>query len=215
MQGEIGKGTLISAIDSAKVARLIAKRRGDGISNRRVNASVIEPLRAILRRASEVWCQPVNRVKWKDHVLEETQERVREATPDEEAVLLEAMRSDYVPALRFALLTGCRRAEIVGLTWSRVNFFNNQVTVTGKRGKSRTIPLTEEARELLWRLRGHQAEAVFTYVAVRTREGRERGNRADARPATSLSTAPAVEPRSARDGRGRSMLTESHRQTAS
>ncbi|WP_363253867.1 tyrosine-type recombinase/integrase [Mesorhizobium sp.] len=125
------------------------------------------------------------------------------------------MRSDYVPALRFALLTGCRRAEIVGLTWSRVNFFNNQVTVTGKRGKSRTIPLTEEARELLWRLRGHQAEAVFTYVAVRTREGRERGNRADARPATSLSTAPAVEPRSARDGRGRSMLTESHRQTAS
>lgn len=177
LQGEIGKGTLISTIDSARVARLVAKRRGDGVSNRTVNASVSEPLRAILRRATEVWGQAVQRIKWKDHLLEEAQERVREATPTEEAVLLEAMRDDYEPPVRFALLTGCRRAEIVGLTWPRVDFFNDQVTVTGKRGKSRTIPLTAEARVLLWALKDHHDEAVFTYVAVRTREGRERGKR--------------------------------------
>jgi integrase len=177
LQGEIGKGTLISTIDPAKVARLVAKRRGDGVSNRTVNASVTVPLRAILRRAANVWGQPVQRITWKEHLLEEAQERVREATPAEEAVMLEAMRDDYEPPLRFAMLTGCRQAEIVGLTWPRVDFFNNQVTVTGKRGKSRTIPLTAEARALLWSLKDHHAEAVFTYIAVSTRDDRVRGQR--------------------------------------
>jgi integrase len=177
LQGEIGKGTLVSAIDSAMIAKAVAKRRGDGVANRTVNASVTEPLRAILRRAGNVWGQAVQRIKWSEHLLEEAQERVREATPAEEATLLDAMRDDYVPPLRFALLTGCRQAEIVGLTWARVDFFNDQVTVTGKRGKSRTIPLTAEARALLWSLKDHHAEAVFTYAAKSARDGRERGAR--------------------------------------
>jgi len=177
LQAEIGKATALHAIGPAEVARIVAKRRGEGVSNRTVNASVTEPLRAVMLRARRKWEQPVQGIEWKDHFLPESQERVREATPGEEAKLLEAMRADYLPALRFAFLTGCRRAEIVGLTWPRVDFFNDQVTVTGKRGLSRTIPLTGEARALLWALKDHHDESVFTYVAVRTRDGRQRGKR--------------------------------------
>ncbi|MCB8835977.1 site-specific integrase [Aurantimonas sp. VKM B-3413] len=80
------------------------------------------------------------------------------------------MREDYQPALAFAILTGCRRAEIVGLTWARVDFFNRCFTVTGKGDKIRTIPMSSAVHELLWSLKDHHPEAVFTYRAVRARK---------------------------------------------
>lgn len=50
-------------------------------------------------------------------------------------------------------------------------------TVTGKRDRTRTIPMTKETRALLWSLKDNHPEAVFTYVAQKTRDGRERGKR--------------------------------------
>ena len=39
------------------------------------------------------------------------------------------------------------------------------------------MPITSTIREILWPLRGDHPEAVFTYVAQRTRDGREEGER--------------------------------------
>lgn len=75
----------------------------------------------------------------RSHWLPQAQERFREASLGEEALLLEIMRDDYGPALRFAFLSGCRRAEIVGLTWAKVDFFNRAFTVVGKGDKARII----------------------------------------------------------------------------
>jgi integrase len=196
LQKQIGPAKRLDEITSNVVADLIARRRGVAIvdkegnfkrwpANATVNRAVIDPLRAVLFRARDVWDVPVRGINWKKLTLSRPQERVREARPDEEAAIDAAMRDDYAPAVRFALMTGCRRAEIVGLIWPRVDFFSRQFTVIGKgrRGqqKARVIPMTDECHDLLWSLKDHHSEAVFTYVAVKTRrqEGmvRERGRR--------------------------------------
>lgn len=171
LQKNIGATRLISSIDDAEVARLVAKRRGEGnFSNASINRGVTEPLRAILRRARRTWKQTVQDIDWKQHLLKEPQERIREASADEEKKLLEAIRGDYAPALRFALLSGCRRAEIVGLRWRDVDFFNKQITIFGKGEKTRVIPMTRSLYDLLKPELGKHPESVFTYVAKMPRK---------------------------------------------
>ncbi|MER8806073.1 site-specific integrase [Mesorhizobium australicum] len=177
LQEQIGAATIISAINDATVAKAVAKRRGEAVSPATVNRSVCEVLRAILRRARRTWKQSVTDIEWKDHFLKEPQERVREATADEEAKFMASIRGDYEPALRFALLSGCRRAEIVGMEWPHVDFFNREFRVTGKGDKTRSIPMTEAMFTLLWSLKDHHKTAVFTYVVKRPRSGAIKGSR--------------------------------------
>ena len=40
-----------------------------------------------------------------------------------------------------------------------------------------TVPITSAIREILWPLRGHHPERVFTFVADRTVDGRVKGQR--------------------------------------
>lgn len=177
LQGQCGKATLVSTISDADIARAVAKRRGEGVANATVNRSVGEPLRAILRRARRVWKQTVQDIDWKTHFLPEPQERVREASRVEEQTLMGTTRADYAPALRFAFLTGCRRAEIVGLEWQRVDFFNREFTVVGKGDRSRKIPMTGPVYDLLWSVKNHHPTAVFTYVVRRPRGKAKKGER--------------------------------------
>ncbi|MEQ8450597.1 MAG: site-specific integrase [Nitratireductor sp.] len=177
LQKQIGKSTKISAISAATIASAVAKRRGEGVSAATVNRSVCEPLRAILKRCGGVWGQKVQPISWKDHFLKEPQERIREANIDEEAKLLATIRADYRPALRFAFMSGCRLNEIVTLEWSRVDFFNRQYTVIGKGDKARSIPMTDAVYELLWGEKDNHPTSVFTYKAVKTRDGKQRGKR--------------------------------------
>lgn len=177
---EIGDKVLLSTITDANIASLVAKRRGTNTSrgkppsNATVNRSVCEPMRALLIRAKKVWKAEVQDIDWQKHFLKEAQERVREASAKEEKKLMETVRGDYAPALRFALLTGCRRAEIVGLQWSAVNFFAKEFSVTGKGDKSRTIPMTKAVYDLLWSIKDNHPEAVFTYQAKRVAKDRVR-----------------------------------------
>lgn len=190
LQGRIGTKTPIANITDATVAKLVALKRAETrpvrkggetiqapISAGTVNRSMTELLRSILTRADAVWGQKVSRIDWSEHRLKETQERVREASDDEVAILLDAIPEDYRPVIRFALLTGCRRAEIVGLRWTDVNFFSRDFRVTGKGDVARTIPMTDEVHELLWALKNQHATAVFSFKAARNLAGRVRGTR--------------------------------------
>lgn len=178
LRDQIGKQTFISAIGESDIARLVARCRSEAKrSNATVNRYVGEPMRAIMRRAGKVWKQDVQPIEWRHHFMKEAQERIREASPDEEAKLMAAMRGDYAPALRFALLSGCRRAEIVGLKWQAVDFFNKNITIHGKGDRKRVIPMSSALYELLKGEHGHHAEAVFTYAAKRPAPGRPRGSR--------------------------------------
>lgn len=163
-----GKQVTLDRISDSMIAAMVSRRRSDGVSNATVNRTTTVPLRGIMIRAKKTWKVPVFDVEWRRHLLKEPRERVREASQDEERRLLDAMRGDYAPAVRFALLTGCRRMEIVDLNWSRVDFLGRTITIKGKGDKTRILPMTEVVRELLWSLRGSHPTAVFTYVARRT-----------------------------------------------
>lgn len=187
----IGPNTKIRDIDENKVAYLVARRRQDvrrvgkvenrtkTVSNATVNRTCTEPLRKVLRRASDKWGVPVQKIDWASHMLPEPKERVREAKPDEEAAIMDELARGYDVAVEFAVLTGCRRMEIVGLTWQRVDFFNRQFTVIGKFDKERSIPMSNAVFELLWSEKNHDPVHVFTYEARRTdkRKGIHRGVR--------------------------------------
>ena len=86
------------------------------------------------------------------------------------------MRDDFVPFFAFAMATGLRQNECL-LRWSQVDWGARQIRNVGKGGKLVTVPITDTVREILWPLRGHHPEMVFTYVAVRTHRGWAKGRR--------------------------------------
>ena len=113
---------------------------------------------------------------WRNHWLKEPQERVRELRDDEAERLAEVMREDYAPFFAFAHASGLRLRECL-LRWSEVDFRTGQIRKSGKGGRTVAVPITSTIREILWSLRGHHPESVFTYQAQRTRDGRVKGER--------------------------------------
>lgn len=191
---KLGPSRLLTKINDAVVADLVVMRRSEfKPSNRKsgpkvqklvgpatVNRTMTEVLRKVMNRARKVWKAPVADVDWSQHKLEEPKERIREATHDEEAGVMDQLERGYDDAVAFAFASGCRRMEIIGLIWNRIDFGNRCFTVIGKGRKgqptSRVIPMTEALYQLLWSQRGYHAEYVFTYEAARTskRKGYER-----------------------------------------
>ena len=179
LQREIGAHTRLDAIDGKTVMRLVSKRRGESarlggkLSHSTVNRSMTEPLRKVLLHAAKVHGAEVAKIDWKKYMLKEPAERVRELKEEEEAALFEHCREDYAPIIRFALLTGCRQSECVGLTWADVDFGNRHIVIRGKGDTVVPIPMPAAVREVLWPLRGNHKTAVFTYSAQRKRDGRK------------------------------------------
>ncbi|EFL88349.1 site-specific integrase [Ahrensia sp. R2A130] len=177
LERHLGKGKRLAAITDSEVAHLVATRRADRVSNATVNRSVIEPLRMICKRAELVWKLPAPAIDWKRHRMAEAQEVVREASVVEETALFATIRPDYAPVLAFALVSGCRLSEIVELTWPQVEWFADQMKITGKGDRTRTIPITAAMGEILKSVHGHDPLHVFTYEAMKTRDGRVKGER--------------------------------------
>lgn len=187
-----GKDTLLDQITDREVAAMVAwrsshtvggrKKRKDGspmpkISPATVNRTGTLVLKNLFGRARRVWryhfpLEPI----WRDHLLKEPQERVRELHDDESTALDDAVRDDYAPWLEFARLTGLRRRETL-LRWRDVNWSAGQISVMGKGGRKVTTPITEAVRTLLEPLKSHHPEWVFTYVAKKTRGDKVRGTR--------------------------------------
>lgn len=175
LQINIGKGAFIRTIDNNVVARLVATRQADGVSAATVNRSMTEPLRAILRRAVEIWNQDVPKINWGAHLLKEPQERIREMSLEEEAKLFAAMRADFRPILRFVLITGLRRAEACRLKWAHVDFDGARIIVHGKGDAVDSLPLPDAALAILRaeHKNHNHSEFVFTFEATGKRGGRK------------------------------------------
>jgi integrase len=187
----IGRETRLEAIDDNFVAGLVAHRRMEDrpgikdldrqrkIGPATVNRTMTEPLRKVLLRAQKVWKVKVGDIAWRTHMLAEPKERVREASRDEEAAILAQLERGYEDAVKFGILSGCRRKEICGLRWTDVDFFNRQFAVTGKGDKRGIVPMSAEIHAMLWRKRDEHPEFVFSFVAQKTRRelGQVRGRR--------------------------------------
>lgn len=187
-----GTTTLLIEIGDAEVAKLVQWRRGHRRNNREVdkdgrpvayisaatvNRSTTEVLKKLFTRAKRTWKHTFQaEPTWRDHMLREPIERVRELKREEGAALTLATRADYEPILKFARVTGLRMDECL-LEWSEVDWDAGLIKTIGKGGKLVTAGITPTVRAIIEPLIGHHATSVFTYVAVRTRGGRVKGAR--------------------------------------
>lgn len=88
----------------------------------------------------------VQRVK----VIPENNRRLRYLSFEESAELLNACDKHLKPIVAFALNTGCRRGEILGLTWDRVDLKHGFILLDDtKSGKRREIPINKTVKTLL------------------------------------------------------------------
>jgi integrase len=180
-----GATKLLTAITGDDVAKLVAWRRshkvphtGRLIAAGTISRSTTELLRRLFSRAKDVWGLRFDREPiWRKHVLKEPKERVRELHEDEAERLDSVIRDDYAPLFDFVRATGQRKSECFTLHWSEVNWETRQIKRKGKGERTIIVPITDAIREILWPLRGHHPDRVFTYVAQQTRGDKVRGER--------------------------------------
>jgi len=177
-----GKDKLITEITDDDVPKLVAWRRGHRLPNGKrlispwtVNHTVTM-LRKLFTRCKLWGVRFAHEPKWSKHLLPVPDERVRELSDDEADKLDAVMRDDYAPFFEFARVTGWRLNECL-LQWSEVQWITGQIVKLGKGGKRITRRITSDVRDILWPLRGHHPEFVFTYVCERGEHGRVKGER--------------------------------------
>ena len=92
-------------------------------------------------------------------LLQEPEGRVRHLSLSELAMLIrlaQAHTPHLADFIELGVQTGCRKQELLGLEWDRVDFDNNRFYLEGqhtKSGKRRSIPLNDRARLALERRR--------------------------------------------------------------
>jgi integrase len=178
-----GKDKLLPDITDDDVAKLVAWRRGQRskshgttlLSPHTVNHTVTT-LRKLFTRCKLWGVRFAHEPRWSKHLLPVPTERVRELSDDEAERLDAAMRDDYAPFFAFKQASGWRLNECF-LRRSEINWSTGRITKLGKGGKRITLTITPTIREILWPLREHHPEMVFTYVCERGEHGRARGQR--------------------------------------
>jgi integrase len=156
VQSRLPMGLKLADLSNAHVAKYVAERRlevGPATVNREVAT-----LRAAHRMAGEEWEWPTRAISWRKHMLKEPQSRERWITQDEAALLLAALPGHIADAVRWSLLTGCRRAETTALAWPQVDLTQRTARILGKGQRWDTIELNAGAFELLANLRPDDKE---------------------------------------------------------
>jgi len=121
-------------------------------------------IRAILRKARDEW-------GWLDTIPSvklspEPRRRIRWLTGEEAERLIDALPSYHAEVVRFALATGLRRANLLGLEWSQIDMTRRVAWVHPDQAKARRaigVPLNQLAIDVLRRQVGKHLTSVFTY----------------------------------------------------
>ena len=143
------------------------RKLNDGVANGTINRA-LETVRHVLNVARDDWGW-IARVP-KIRMLKEPKRRVRFLKEEEADRLMSALPKHLVPVVRYALATGCRRAEILGLDWSRVDLDRRVSWLeagTTKNGEGHGVPLNRDAILALRCVQGQHERWCFTYRGKR------------------------------------------------
>ena len=143
----------------ARVAEIKAKESSQSSANR-----MLALVRAILNRAAGEW-------EWIDkapfiRLYKEPKHRVRWLEPDEAQRLFNELPEYLADIARFALSTGLRRGNVLGLEWPQVNLARKVAWIYGdqaKAGKDIHVTLNDTAIAVLEKQKGKHHTRVFTY----------------------------------------------------
>lgn len=136
-------------------------------------------IRSILRAAANDW-------KWIDHaprvkLYEEPKRRVRWLTPDEARRLLDVLLPHQRSVVLFALATGLRQRNVLGLEWARVDLDRKVAWIFGDETKGKEdihVSLNDTAWAVLMAERGKHPVYVFTYEGQPIKQANTRAWRA-------------------------------------
>lgn len=172
-------GMRAAEVRRVHVRSYIAARTADGVQL----STVARELRHLSAALNHVRFEheiditnPVQRIR-----IQEPEHRIRWITPDEAADLVKACseharRPHVANFVRLALNTGCRRGELLGLEWDRVDFDRCVLRLEAehtKAGKRRVVPLNEQAIEVLrdqWRWVRQNLGASVPWVFAMTKD---------------------------------------------
>lgn len=154
----IDKDTPLALLGAREVTALVQARRAEGAGAPAVNRT-LSVLQGVHNRASGSWELTVRAIVWKLHRLKEPKERVRFLTLDEARRLIAALPFHAALIVRFLLLTGLRKREVMNLTWTDVLFERAAVKVLAKGGHKREVVVGPEALLVL-----HEAPRIDRHV---------------------------------------------------
>jgi integrase len=121
-------------------------------------------IRAILRRARDEW-EWIDRTP-KVKLFREGPGRERSITKEQAATLLGELPAHQRDVVLFALATGLRQSNVIGLEWSHVDLDAGHAWVDAAHSKNRkpiAVPLNATALAVLRRQLGKHPERVFTF----------------------------------------------------
>jgi integrase len=119
-------------------------------------------IRSLLRMARDEW-QWVDSIP-KIRMLSGEVERDRWLTREEADRLLAVCPPHLAAVVSFALATGCRAREILGLEWNRVDLRRKTAWLNlTKNGTPRGVPLNQDAIAVLQQQVGKHSQFCFTY----------------------------------------------------
>jgi len=144
-------------IDNIKLSKL--KTSGKATVNR-----YLALIRAIMFRARDdwEWISKAPKVK----LFKEAAGRERSITLEQAQRLLGELPEHQRDIVMFALATGLRHANVVGLMWSHVNLDASHAWVDAdksKNGRPIAVPLNATGVDVLRRQLGKHPQHVFTY----------------------------------------------------
>lgn len=172
------RGKTMDQVSRDMIDRIVSRRlarRSD-----RTKDLYVALIRAIFRKAMRDW-------EWLENIPAfKTYEkggkvRVRFLTHDQANNLLERLPAHQREVVMFALATGLRQGNILGLTWDRVDMTRRMVTIEHgdtKNGEALGVPLNDVALGVLGRQRGKHRTHVFTFRGDRLRSANNRAWRA-------------------------------------
>lgn len=166
-----GKDRLLSRIGQQDFIHLVARRRS-GRANSSVNRE-LDDWRAIWRTAEKARFDVGHMPDWGSLRLKVTDTDPRELSMDEEEALFPEIRKDLTDFCLFALKTGWRMSEVMGLRWKDVDMRTATAKTRIKGGDIVKRPLTREMTIII----ANQSRAkelpaaafVFTYICCHSR----------------------------------------------
>lgn len=162
----LGKAKLLSEVSQRDLQTYFAKRRA-GRTNATVNRE-LETCRAVWRKAAASRYDVGEMPCWKDLLLKVSEVPPRELTHSEEPRLFEHLRADMVDVCDFALKSGWRMSEVIGLRWADIDLQAMQAKTRIKGGDVVKRPLTATLVAII----ANQPKVgpfIFTYIAQRTK----------------------------------------------
>jgi integrase len=162
LKEHFGKYTALAEITASRISEYKGHRL-TAVTGATVNRA-LALLRHLLRLAHEEWevLDAVPRIR----LEKESEGRLRWLTPEDATRLLDVCResrnTDLLDLVEFALFTGMRRGEVLGLTWERVDRARGVVLVDiTKNGRRREAPLNSRADAVLARRGSKSTGLVF------------------------------------------------------